>query len=154
MEGTFQFVTGTATMCLYDLASLKHRVEEPSDWWSIPQDELAEVNAGHCLFFNLGADGMYEVAWRVDISETDGEMQEMQGVQVFHLQVPSGSVFLGAAEDVSGGELEPNESCEGITLPLQPGNVACMVSREGNHISLTILPSAQGHNELDSLIRI
>ena len=50
MRGTFQFVTGTATMCLFDLASLKHRVEEPSDWWSIPEDELAEVNAGNCLF--------------------------------------------------------------------------------------------------------
>lgn len=100
MRGTFQFVTGTATMCLFDLASLKHRVEEPSDWWSIPEDELAEVNAGNCLFFNLGADGLYEVLWRVDISNSTSAVPE--GGQVFYLQVPTGSVFLGAAEDVSG----------------------------------------------------
>ncbi|MFS0871877.1 DUF6386 family protein [Paenibacillus xylanilyticus] len=154
MRGTFQFVTDTATLCLYDLASLKHRVEEPSDWWSLPEDELAEVNAGHCLFFNLGADGLYEVTWSVDISDTANEVQETQGVQVFYLQVPSGNVFLGAAEDVSGGDLEPDESCDGITLPLQPGNYACLVSREGNHISMSIKPSAQGHNILDSLIRV
>lgn len=154
MRGTFQFVTGTATMCLFDLASLKHRVEEPNDWWSIPEDELAEVNAGHCLFFNLGADGLYEVAWSVNISDTARAAQETESAQEFCLQVPSGNVFLGAAEDVSGGELEPDESCDGIILSLQPGNVVCIVSREGNQISLTIQPSAQGRNELDRLIRI
>ncbi|MBM6385061.1 MAG: hypothetical protein JSY10_13905 [Paenibacillus sp.] len=154
MRGTFQFVTGTATMCLFDLASLKHRIEEPPDWWSIPEDELAEVNAGHCLFFNLGADGLYEVAWGVNISDTASAVQETEGAQVFYLQVPSGNIFLGAAEDVSGGELEPDESCDGIILSLQPGNVACIVSREGKQISLTIQQSAQGHNELDRLIRI
>ncbi|MGD0033487.1 DUF6386 family protein [Paenibacillus illinoisensis] len=154
MRGTFQFVTGTATMCLFDLASLKHRVEEPNDWWSIPEDELAEVNAGHCLFFNLGADGLYEVSWRVNISDTASAVQETEGAQVFYLQVPTGNVFLGAAEDVSGGELEPDESCDGIILSLQPGNVACIVSKEAKQISLTIQPSAQGHNELDRLIRI
>ncbi|WP_170948172.1 DUF6386 family protein [Paenibacillus sp. 7516] len=152
MRGTFQFVTGTATMCLFDLASLKHRVEEPPDWWSIPEDELAEVNAGNCLFFNLGADGMYEVSWSVDISHSTSAVPE--GAQVFYLQVPTGSVFLGAAEDVSGGELEPDESCDGMILSLQPGNVACIVSREGNQISLKIQPGTQGHNEQDSLIRI
>lgn len=59
-------VTDTATLCLYDLAALKHRVEDTSDWWSIPEDELAEVNAGHCLFLNLGADGdmRWNGAWR------------------------------------------------------------------------------------------
>ena len=154
MRGTFQFVTGTATMCLFDLASLKHRVEEPTDWWSIPEDELAEVNAGHCLFFNLGADGLYEVSWSVDISLSTRSVPETEGAQVFYLQVPTGNVFLGAAEDVSGGELEPDESCDGITLSLQPGNVACIVSREGDQISLTIQPGAQGHNDLNSLIRI
>lgn len=105
-------------------------------------------------FFNLGADGLYEVLWRVDISNSTRAVQETEGAQVFYLQVPTGSVFLGAAEDVSGGELEPDESCDGMILSLQPGNVACIVSREGNQISLTIQPGAQGHNDLDSLIRI
>lgn len=154
MRGTFQFVTGTATMCLFDLASLKHRVEEPPDWWSIPEDELAEVNAGNCLFFNLGADGLYEVSWSVDIPDSTSAVQETEGAQVFYLKVPTGNVFLGAADDVSGGELEPDESCDGILLSLQPGNVACIVSRDGNQISLMIQPGAQGYNELDSLIRI
>ncbi|WWM60110.1 DUF6386 family protein [Paenibacillus tundrae] len=49
----FSFITDTATMCIYDLGTLKHRLQDTVDWWSIPEDELAEVNAGHCLFINL-----------------------------------------------------------------------------------------------------
>ncbi|WP_411735261.1 DUF6386 family protein [Paenibacillus sp. M2] len=73
MRGTFQMVTDTATLCLYDLAALKHRAEDTSDWWSIPVDELAEVNAGHCLFLNLGADGVYEVEWSLEDVEEDSD---------------------------------------------------------------------------------
>lgn len=72
-------VTDTATLCLYDLAALKHRLEDTSDWWSIPVDELAEVNAGHCLFLNLGADGVYEVGWSLEDVEEDSDPDHATG---------------------------------------------------------------------------
>ncbi len=148
-------VTDTATLCLYDLAALKHRVEDTSDWWSIPEDELAEVNAGHCLFLNLGADGVYEVEWSLEDADSDQKPDFIaeQG-SVYHLQVPSGNVYLGAAEDVSGGELEPDESCEGVLFQLKPGNYACIISREASRISILMKPSMQGKNTLDELIRM
>ncbi|WP_339166737.1 DUF6386 family protein [Paenibacillus sp. FSL R5-0341] len=153
MRRTFQMVTDTATMCLYDLATLKHRVEDTSDWWSIPEDELAEVNAGHCLFLNLGADGVYEVEWSLEDVEGDPERVAERG-KVYHLQVPSGHVYLGAADDVSGGELEPDETCEGVLFQLKPGNYACIVSREASRIAIVMTPSIQGNNTLDELIRM
>ncbi|APO47124.1 hypothetical protein BS614_25760 [Paenibacillus xylanexedens] len=155
MRGTFQMVTDTATMCLYDLAALKHRVEDTSDWWSIPADELAEVNAGHCLFLNLGADGVYEVEWSMQDVDADVDPERVaERGKVYHLQVPSGNVYLGAADDVSGGDLEPDESCEGVLFQLKPGNYACIISREASRIAIIMTPSIQGNNTLDELIRM
>lgn len=74
--------------------------------------------------------------------------------KVYHLQILSGNVFLGAAEDVSGGELEPDETCEGVLLQFKPGNYACIVSREGSRIAIVMKPSMQGNNSLNELIRI
>ncbi|RAJ03103.1 hypothetical protein DET54_101298 [Paenibacillus pabuli] len=149
MNGKFQFFTDTAALCLYDLAALKHRVEDTPDWWSIAEDELTEVNAGNCLFLNLGEDGQYEVKWSLDDAG-----KELETAQVYHLRVPSGNVYLGAADDVTGGELEPDESCGGVLLQLNPGNYACTVTKEDNQISIHITPSLQSENSLNDLIRI
>lgn len=149
MNGKFQVFTDTAALCLYDLAALKHRVEDTPDWWSIPEDELAEVNAGNCLFLNLGEDGQYEVHWSLDDS-----VKEVETARVYHLRVPSGTVYLGAAGDVTGGELEPDESCGGMLLQLEPGNYACRVTKEDNQIWIVMKPSLQSENSLSDLIRI
>ncbi|NEU64776.1 DUF6386 family protein [Paenibacillus sp. ALJ109b] len=149
MNGKFQFFTDTAALCLYDLAALKHRVEDTPDWWSIAEDELIEVNAGNCLFLNLGEDEQYEVTWSLDDAGI-----KVENAQVYHLRVPSGKVYLGAADDVSGGELEPDESCGGVLLQLKPGNYACAISRNNNRIWINIKPSLQSENSLNDLIRI
>lgn len=149
MNGKFQFFTDTAALCLYDLGALKHGVGDTPDWWSIAEDELTEVNAGNCLFLNLGEDGQYEVTWSLDDAG-----KELEIAQVYHLRVPSGNVYLGAADDVSGGELEPDESCGGVLLQMVPGNYACAISRDNNQIWITIKPSLQSENSLNDLIRI
>ncbi|KOY15831.1 DUF6386 family protein [Paenibacillus xylanivorans] len=149
MNGRLQVFTDTAALCLYDLAALKHRVEDTPDWWCIAEDELAEVNAGNCLFLNLGEDGQYEVQWSLDDSG-----KEVETALVYQIHVPSGTVYLGAADDVTGGELEPDESCGGVLLQLEPGNYACIVLRENKQIWITIKPSLQSENSLSGLIRI
>lgn len=149
MEGNFHMDTDTATLCCYDLAALEHRLEDTADWWSIPEDELQEVNAGNCLFLNLGDDGLYEVQWRVQ----EAPLKSEQGM-CFYFRAPSGNVYLGSADDVSGGELEPDELSQGIFLQLKPGNYACAVFKKDTQISVTLSPSVQGQNRLDDLIRI
>ncbi|MDR6110526.1 hypothetical protein QE451_002187 [Paenibacillus sp. SORGH_AS338] len=54
MPNQIQVMTDTATLCIYDLQALKHRLEDTSDWWSIPEDELLEVNLGNIAFLNVG----------------------------------------------------------------------------------------------------
>ncbi len=44
-----------------DLMSLKHGINEDVDWWSLPEDEVEEVNKGNVLFLNLGDDGANKV---------------------------------------------------------------------------------------------
>ncbi|WP_320731130.1 DUF6386 family protein [Enterobacter sichuanensis] len=41
--------------------SLKHGINEDVDWWSLPEDEVEEVNKGNVLFLNLGDDGANKV---------------------------------------------------------------------------------------------
>ncbi len=57
----FEFATDTATMCVYDIGALKHRLNDTADWWSLPSEELAEVNNGNAAFINLQSDGKYSV---------------------------------------------------------------------------------------------
>jgi hypothetical protein len=35
--------TDTATICIFDVAAMKHRVNDVGDWWSIPSNELTDV---------------------------------------------------------------------------------------------------------------
>ncbi|MCM3170843.1 DUF6386 family protein [Paenibacillus sp. MER 99-2] len=151
-QASFSFITDTSTMCIYDLGTLKHRLQDTVDWWSIPEDELAEVNAGHCLFINLGADGAYDVDWSLNASLSEGE-RTGEG-QIYYLNVPTGKIFMGAAEDVTADELEPDEACEGVLLELEPGSYACIIWRESNRIHVTMEPSVKGSNHLEDLIRI
>ncbi|MNI98314.1 hypothetical protein D3C73_1571400 [compost metagenome] len=84
---------------------------------------------------------------------SEAEAAGEQG-KTYYLQVPSGRVYLGAADDVSGGELEPDELSQGIFLQLKPRNYACTVIKKENQIVVTIQPSDQGKNRLQNLIRL
>ncbi|WP_434058166.1 DUF6386 family protein [Enterobacter sichuanensis] len=61
MRKIISIPTDTTTLVIYDLMSLKHRIKEDVDWWSLPEDEVEEVNKGNVLFLNLGDDGAYKV---------------------------------------------------------------------------------------------
>lgn len=54
MHEIIHFQTNTATVVIYDLVSLKHRVNDDADWWSFPEDEVVEINKGNVLFLNVG----------------------------------------------------------------------------------------------------
>ncbi|MFH2242815.1 DUF6386 family protein [Enterobacter sichuanensis] len=66
MRKIISIQTDTTTLVIYALMSLKHRINEDVDWWSLPEDEVEEVNKGNVLFLNLGDDG----ACKVNIKKT------------------------------------------------------------------------------------
>ncbi|HEJ9032335.1 DUF6386 family protein [Serratia marcescens] len=147
MNKTFSFTTDTATLSIFDLVSLKHRVSDDADWWSIPEDELEEVNKGNVLFLNLGEDGQYTVRVVDNISEN---------YKSLFLNVPSGKVFVGAGEDTSGGDLEPDGSdyMSGVFLIMDIGNYEVRFRRDSLDIVISFIKSSENKNEESALIRI
>ena len=81
-----EFVTDTATLCVFDLASLSHRLDDDADWWTVPGEELLEVNAGNVAFIGIGEDGKYIL----EISE----LLDDESCVVF-LKCPSGRIIQG-----------------------------------------------------------
>lgn len=104
------FVTDTATMCVFDIASLRHRLDDDADWWSIPEDEIAEVNKGNAAFLGLGRDGLYQVE----------VVESLRTATPIRIKCPSGKVFVGAGEEATSDGLEP-EGIRGEFLLIDPG---------------------------------
>ncbi|MDQ0252327.1 hypothetical protein J2W22_004415 [Sphingomonas kyeonggiensis] len=136
--------TDTATICIFDVGAMKHRVNDVGDWWSIPANELAEVQNGNALFLNLGTDGTYQLEI---VDEID------QSAVSFNLNTPSGRVFIGAGEEMSGGGFEP-EGMSGFFVEVREPNYRVFVSRDGQRISVKFVAAPASRNEVSQLIRL
>jgi hypothetical protein len=147
MIKVFTFTTDTATLSIFDLASLKHRVNDDPDWWSIPEDELDEINKGNILFLNLGDDGNYTVEIHDDIEENYSTLS---------LRAPSGKIYLGAGEDTSGCGLEPDGSdyMSGVFLDLAPGYYDIKFKKVDNKITVSLSIGKNSTNDIKDLIRL
>lgn len=143
----FSFTTDTATLSIFDLASLKHRISDDPDWWSIPEDELDEINKGNILFLNLGDDGDYTVEIHDDIKGNYSTLS---------LKVPSGKIYIGAGEDTSGGGLEPDGSdyMSGVFLDLAPGDYDINFKKDDDKIILSLRIGENSTNDIKELIRL
>jgi hypothetical protein len=131
MEEKFKFSTGTATIVIFDVKALKHRLDDAADWWSVPSFELAEVNLGNVLIIALGEDGVYFA----DV--TDG-IFEVNNSIVGMLNCPTGKIFIGAGEDISGAGYDPENTrhLSGQIVEMAPGTYELMVSRKNNEIRI------------------
>ena len=127
------FVTDTATLCVFDVASLRHRINDDGDWWTVLDEELIEVNEGNVAFIGLREDGKYIL----EISKSlDGEDCAVI------LNCPSGRVFLGAAEEATGNGLEPVAIRGGTFLTVAPGRYRLTVHRKSERaIAVSLQPT-------------
>ena len=134
--------TNTAALVIYDLISLKHRINDDADWWSLPEDEVEEINKGNILFLNLVDDGVYDVLIKHDVDEYTGAL---------FLKVPSGKVFIGAGEDVTGGNLEPDDSdvISGGFITLEPGSYEVKYKKQGLDVLISFTKAAFAENSLE-----
>ena len=140
----FKFVTDTATMCVFDLDCLRHRLEDDADWWSIPKYELEEVNLGNVAFLNLSGDGIYSV----ELVEHPFEHQ----ISV-NLRVPSGRIFFGAAEEVSAEGLEPDCTRGGAFVEVESGKYTLLGRKDGTVLTLRLIKSDLAENQYLELVR-
>ncbi|WP_299775895.1 DUF6386 family protein [uncultured Pseudoteredinibacter sp.] len=138
--------TDTATILLYDLACLKHRLSDACDWWSIPRKEIEEINSGNVIFIGTGCDGVFEI----EITEDTPPEKAIS----FTIKNKSGKFFLGGGECVSGEDLEPDED-DGIFLDYPPGNYQVTAwEGEGKCILNISLTSKQAVNSYASSPKI
>lgn len=143
----FSVTTDTATLSIFDVASLAHRLEDTPDWWSIDSDALQEMNEGNVLFLNLREDGTYRIALTETLTEE---------YSTLYLNVPSGKVFIGAGEDTTGGDLEPDdpEYISGELIQLPVGAYEVRFAKQDDLIQLMFLPATQSTNNLNQSVRI
>ncbi|EOC4157202.1 MULTISPECIES: DUF6386 family protein [Enterobacter] len=115
---------------MYDLVSLKHRVNDDADWWSLPENKVEEINKGNVLFLNLGDDGVYKVLTKHDVDEYTGAL---------FLKVPSGKVVIGAGEDVTDGDLQPDDSdvISGELIILESGSYEVKYKKQSSEVLIS-----------------
>jgi hypothetical protein len=132
----FHFTTDTSTLCIFDVAALRHRVEEDADWWVHPPNvQVEELNSASAAFIDLGTDGAFSGAL--------SEEQLANPALSFVLLCPSGRFFLGAAEETSSEGMEPDCTRGGLLLSLQPGLYQVSLSRPGSRVlQIGLSPSA------------
>lgn len=147
MKKEFLVNTDTATISVFDLAAIKHRITDTPDWWSIVEDEMLEMNAGNIAFFGMGQDGCYKVSVVSDITDDFGSL---------YLSVPSGNVFIGAGEDATGGDLEPDLSgaIQGSFIGLASGDYLVKYKKQGDMLELAFCPSEKMSNSFEDSIRL
>jgi hypothetical protein len=147
MAQEFSIFTDTATVAIFDLAAIKHRMSDTPDWWGIVEDELQEINEGNVAFLGVGQDGSYKIAIVDDIAANFG---------VLHLGFPSGQVFVGAGEDTTGGDLEPDgsDAIQGVVVDFEPGSYLMKYKKTGGVLELAFQTSIKKSNELTESIRL
>jgi len=134
-------------MCVFDPAALRHRLDDEADWWSVPREEVLEMNQGNVGFFGLGSDGKYVV-------KMDAILATERSVAC-HLKCPSGRIFVGAGEEVTGQGLEPECVRGGMFIERVPGYYRIAVARRGSYeIALHITESLTAVNKFDSPVSI
>lgn len=114
----FEYITDTATIAVFDIQSLKHRLDDIGDWWTIPEDEVLELNEGNLIIAALPGDGKYSG------TIVDGDITDFEHCLSANLDCPSGDVFVGAGEHITGEEMEPKDwpYLRGAMVRLDPGN--------------------------------
>jgi hypothetical protein len=144
-----QFITDTATLCVFDLGALKHRLNDDCDWWSVPDEELAEVNQGNVAFVGLAEDGKFSVAWDNELEARDADVS-------FLLNCPTGRLFIGAAEEVTGGGLEPEAVRGGALIEIAVGTYKLLIRRVGSReLAHRLIPIAgPARNSFAAPVRI
>jgi hypothetical protein len=126
-----QFVTDTSTLAIFDPEALRHRIDDDCDWWTYLDDEvLSEINSGNVGIFELGSDGSYEL-------RQDDDFEPQSSIQ---LRTPSGRIFLGAGEEISGGGLQPEAIRGGFFLAHDSRAALVLLRRTGRLIQYRLDP--------------
>lgn len=137
--------TDTASLVVFDLSALSHRVEDECDWWADPKEELVELAARNVLIVGLGSDGLYDIEIRD---------QCLPNAKVFSLRAPSGTIFVGPGEEISGGGNEPDGRWGGHLISVPTGDYSVSADWQDDVIKICLIASPPFENEVAEPVRI
>lgn len=136
--------TDTAALAIFDPAAISHRKDGIGDWWSLRDERLLELEAGHALVVGLGTDGTYQVC-------IEGGIVDESGVG---LKTPSGRIFIGPGEEMTGGGFEPDGKWGGFFVPVQGAFQRVGVQRDGEKSIVRVEPTVSFVSELSDTMRL
>ncbi|WP_051093297.1 DUF6386 family protein [Sphingobium indicum] len=136
--------TSTSTIVVYDLGALKHRLDDDVDWWADPAEELVEINRRNLMIVGLGGDGFYDL----DVVNEDGFARR------YSLSFPSGRVFIGPGEMLTGGGDEPAPQHGGMFLDFEPGDYTVGIERIDERLRISITRAIAFENMVTEPIHI
>ena len=141
-----EILTETATVVIYDLEALAHRVDDDVDWWADPEPELQELKDRNLLILGVQADGFYDL---------DVSIGEPSDHQKFSLRFPSGMVFIGPGDVITGGGLQPNGHEGGFIISVEPGDYIVSVRRvRDERISIALNSGLRFENDVADPVTI
>jgi len=134
MLNTMTVATSTAAICIFDPVALAHRLNDTADWWSDPDEEKLEMNSGNVYIAGLREDGIYNIDVEVRLSS----LHDIHDNSLILIS-PSGKFFIGPAEDITGGGLEPSSrNTTGKILVLPVGKYLVNAKLEESRIFVYI----------------
>lgn len=140
--------TDTATIVLFDPECMRHRLNEDADWWSLPQEELLEVNRANAAFMNVSADGCYEleVSPYEELADADVELV---------VRNTSGRFFFGAGEMMSSAGLEPEAEYGNVFFDAEPGSYLVRARQRGSAVTVSLTATdLDASNSFGDLVRL
>jgi len=134
-----QVTTDTATLVIFDPASLVDRIEDEVDWWTGVGDLEAEEKSRRIVFIDVGSDGTYRLRIRVRSPEPN-----TMPVKSAHLLCPSGEIFFGAGECLPGDGEAIREFLGVLRVP--PGEYKVTISSDAAEAGFTAYLSLSEFN--------
>ncbi len=134
-----RIATDTATLIIYDLDQLKHRMNDQLDWWSDVSQEVAEINIGHALFVGLAEDGLYDINIKVGVPVLGNNISVIQA----NLHNTSGVFYVGPGESVTAEGEEPGESRYAHFYEVSPGDYEVTVTGQEHTVFIWLTPTQE-----------
>jgi len=124
-----RIITDAATIAIFDLDALRHRIDSDGDWWtsSAFQELRMELDLQNLYLIDTGCDGLFDVV----IENNDVGVSRK-------LNVPSGSVFIVCGEEIPAEGLTPELILGGIRLSVNATTIFVSHQIDGNAIRVGI----------------
>ncbi|MDA8428120.1 MAG: DUF6386 family protein [Geobacteraceae bacterium] len=125
-----KITTDTATIAVFDLCALEHKIDADGDWWTYDQSEelQAEIQNGNLYLINTGFDGSFEVM-------VDSELPQVHSKPI---NSPSKELYIVCGEELPAEGLTPELLRGGIRYHVDASEVHISHDQVGSRITIHI----------------